>query len=55
MNIKEIITRRGMTQGEFAKLLGVSPAEVSNWVNGKRNIPPSMKKLIKYITGEGVT
>lgn len=35
-NIKVLRERSGLSQGEFAKLLGVSDKAVSTWENGRR-------------------
>ncbi|MCC6154854.1 MAG: helix-turn-helix domain-containing protein [Candidatus Hydrogenedentes bacterium] len=35
-NVREIREKLGLTQTDFAKLLGVNQAAVSHWENGKR-------------------
>jgi len=43
-NIKNSRNRLKMTQGEFAKALGVAPNTVARWERGERR-PPSLCKL----------
>ena len=44
--IKELRTREKMTQGEFAKKLGLTPATVSAYENEEHTKTPSLKVLI---------
>ncbi len=44
-NIKNLRIAQGMTQVQFAKLIGVSKQCVSNWEND--NVLPSIEMLIK--------
>src|SRR5690348_9197424 len=37
--LKQIISRLDVTQGEFARLVDVSPSAVAQWLSGARGIP----------------
>lgn len=37
INLNKLINERNMTQKEFAEMLGVSQAAVTNWVKGKNS------------------
>lgn len=41
--ISQLIQESGLSQKEFARLIGTTPAVVSKWVNGKQN--PSIDSL----------
>ena len=45
MNIKKLRTKLGLTQTEFAKLLGTTQITVSKWENG--NCPKYIDSLSK--------
>ena len=36
--LRAYLKRRGMTQKQFGKLLGVSQSQVSQWLTGKKSI-----------------
>lgn len=42
-------------QAELARLLGVTPQAVSQWVNGRRPVPPRFSRQIEEATGGKVT
>jgi DNA-binding transcriptional regulator YiaG len=48
MNIKELRTKAGLTQAQFAELLGCSKRAVESWEGGKREPPAYLVKLIEY-------
>lgn len=45
-NIKAELSRKGMTAGEFATILGVTQSTFSNWMNGRTNIDMKHAKEI---------
>jgi addiction module HigA family antidote len=47
---KEVLPALGLTQAEFAKLLGVSRLSVSEIVNEKRSLSPDMAIRIGRVT-----
>ena len=48
-NIKNIRLALGLTQNEFAEILGVSKTTVSLWENDfKKPAPRNIKKILKY-------
>ena len=53
MNIKDIRTRKGLTQAEVASALGVSSVVYSRYENGKRE--PSIDILLKLSKLYGVS
>ena len=53
MNIKDIRTRKGLTQSEVASALGVSSVVYSRYENGKRQ--PSIDTLVQMADIFGVT
>lgn len=52
MNIKEYRERHGLTQAEFAELVGVTPAAVSRWESGNRTPPEMLEKLVELMNGD---
>ncbi|MCR1833126.1 helix-turn-helix domain-containing protein [Oceanobacillus caeni] len=44
-NIKIILVKRGISQKEFAEIMGVSQQQMNNWVSGKPI--PKMETLLK--------
>jgi putative transcriptional regulator len=55
MNIKDMRTRAGMTQAQFAELLGVPKRTLENWEYGKSRCPEWAIKLINYyLSHEGL-
>ena len=51
IDIKALRTRRGMTQAELAKHLGVERATVTNYENGQRRIPVSLLPQLREALG----
>ena len=47
-NFNEILRLKGISQKQFAELLGVRPSTVNQWAKGKRE--PSFKDLIRIST-----
>ncbi len=45
------IERHGAGQAGIARLLGVTPQAVSQWVNGSRPVPPKHALAIEAATG----
>ena len=55
MTIKEMRAKTGLTQAQFAQLLGIPKRSVENWERGISKCPEYVNKLIDYIlTHEGV-
>ena len=52
-NIKKMRVLRGLSQVEFAKIIGVTKQCVSNWEND--NVMPSVEMLVKLADYFGVT
>lgn len=48
MTIKELRTATGMTQKEFAEMLGVSKRCIESWEGGINPCPPYLPKLLEY-------
>jgi DNA-binding transcriptional regulator YiaG len=48
MTIKEMRTRTGLTQAQFAQLLGIPKRSVENWERGVSRCPDYVTKLIHY-------
>ena len=48
------LQRKGMTQKEFAKLVGTSEAAVSSWVGGGHNFTLSTLAKISTVLGESI-
>lgn len=44
-NISTLLKARGISQAEFAKMLGKSPSEVSKWLTGLHNL--TLKSITK--------
>jgi len=44
-HVHEILERRGVSQREFAKLLGKGESEVSKWLSGSHNL--TIKSIVK--------
>lgn len=51
-SLKSQRTRAGLSQGDYAKLLGVSPSTVFNWERGKTR--PGQKQLAKLVSLRGL-
>jgi transcriptional regulator with XRE-family HTH domain len=49
-----ILLRKGLTQKEFAKLMGTSEAAVSHWVGGGHNFKLSTLAKISTVLGEPI-
>lgn len=52
-NLKRIRTKKGMTQGDIVRALGVSRSFVSNIENGKTN--PTLATIAKLAKALGVS
>ena len=52
-NLKRIRTKKGMTQGDIVRTLGVSRSFVSNIENGKTN--PTLATIAKLAKALGVS
>jgi len=52
-NLKRIRTKKGITQGDIARSLGVSRGFVSNIENGKTN--PTLATIARLANAIGVT
>jgi phage repressor protein C with HTH and peptisase S24 domain len=50
-NVKEIREKIGISQEEFAKMLGVSSRTVQNWERGKK-IPDSKREMLAKLSGQ---
>lgn len=54
MTIKEMRTRTGLTQAQFAQLLGIPKRSIENWERGVSRCPDYVPKFIDYfLTHEG--
>jgi transcriptional regulator with XRE-family HTH domain len=51
--LRERLSELGMTQKEFAEVIGISPSRLTHYVNGIRE--PSVELLAKIIRESGVT
>lgn len=54
-NIRSILERKGLSQRDFAVLLGKTEAEISRWMSGKVNISSQSQKKIESILGEAIS
>jgi len=54
VNLHYHLRTRGMTQKDFAELLGVSPAQVSKIMNGKENLGLSTIAKIQKVLGVNI-
>lgn len=45
LKLKEFRTKRGLSQADLAKILGLAPSAVSNWEQGTRE--PNIENLTK--------
>jgi transcriptional regulator with XRE-family HTH domain len=52
--IFEILTKKNLSQRDFAKLLGKSEAEISKWMRGTHNFTTKTIAKIEVILGESV-
>jgi DNA-binding transcriptional regulator YiaG len=48
MNIKELRTRTGMSQSQFADFFHIPKQTLQNWEQGRRECPEYLLKLIEY-------
>ncbi|MEK8022920.1 MAG: helix-turn-helix domain-containing protein [Candidatus Hydrogenedentota bacterium] len=51
--VKSLRSKMGLSQGKFAKLLGVSLGSVVNWELGKMNPRPEMRQKMLSFRGMG--
>ena len=55
MTVKEMRAKTGLSQAQFAKLLGIPKRTIENWDGGKSNCHEYTIKLIDYfLTHEGL-
>lgn len=47
-SLNDYILARGLTYQQFAQILGVTPGAVAHWLNGRREIPEMVVKIIDY-------
>jgi transcriptional regulator with XRE-family HTH domain len=52
--ISEILKDKGLTQKEFASLLGKRESEVSKWLTGRHNFTIQTIARIEYVLGRKV-
>lgn len=52
--IYSILEQRGMSQKDFAKLMGKTETEVSRWLSGTHNLTISTISKITYVLGEDI-
>ena len=52
--IDAVLRQKGLTQKEFAKLMGTSEAAVSHWVGGGHNFKLSTLAKIAIVLGEQI-
>lgn len=48
MTIKEMRSKTGLTQAQFAEVLGTSKRNIENWEEGKSKCPDYVRNLIGY-------
>lgn len=51
MDIPVYLKKKGLTQADFARLVGVSQPLVWRWVNKPETVSPRMAKRIEEVTG----
>ena len=49
VKIKELIDKKGLTQRQFAELLGKSESEISKWLSGKHNLTTDTIFAIEFL------
>ena len=52
--IYEILEEKGMTQKDFARLMGKTETEVSRWLSGKHNLTLATLCKISIALGENI-
>ena len=52
--IAEILSRRGLSQKDFARMMGKSEAEVSRWLGGSHNFTLATIAKISAVLGERI-
>ena len=55
MNLPAYLEKHGLSQGEFAKRIGVSQGLVWQWLSGKTRVSPSKAKDIEAKTEGEIT
>ncbi len=55
MDIKIYLVRTGMTQSDLARLIGVTPGLVHQWLTGQRPVSPKQCVVIEQVTHGTVT
>lgn len=48
MTVKELRSKYGMTQREFAEYFGIPKRTIENWEGGKRQCPQYLLSLMEY-------
>lgn len=46
--LESFLIRHDLTNSQFAEVLGVSRPAVDHWLIGRRNVPPTVVKLVDY-------
>ncbi|QFZ53335.1 helix-turn-helix transcriptional regulator [Oceanihabitans sp. IOP_32] len=49
--INSILKERGIKKGEFAKMLGKNPSEVSKWLSGAHNLTLKSINKMEFVLG----
>jgi len=50
--LKMELIKRGMTQVDLARKLGITPGRLNAYINGYCHIPPDIRRRIKQILAE---
>ncbi len=48
-DVRKIRARYGLSQSKFAALMGISPATLRNWEQGRRRPPASARILLRVV------
>lgn len=49
--VKRYMDKHGITQDQFAEMLGVTQSLVSQWITGRKRVSPEQAPLIEQKTG----
>jgi len=52
VNVQEVRAKTGLSQSQFAALLGVSPATLKNWEQGRRNPTGPARALLRIVNAK---
>jgi DNA-binding transcriptional regulator YdaS (Cro superfamily) len=55
MDIPQYLEKHGLAQAEFARLLGVTPGLVWQWLNGETKVTAERAIVIEEVTGGAVS